>query len=119
MVSDTLEESKHNTKSQQTCALTYEHGANCHGHNLRAGLIILPILEQDFYQSFVYTSEIHIAKHRNGPTGQVKVFFDAARVTFKNLDRRRMESSAPPPMISAPPNKPSIAPPVIDLPKFM
>ena len=32
-------------------------------------------------------AEIHIAKHRNGPTGVVKLFFDEARVSFKNLDR--------------------------------
>ncbi len=32
-------------------------------------------------------AEIHIAKHRNGPTGMVKLYFDEARVTFKNLDR--------------------------------
>jgi replicative DNA helicase len=40
-------------------------------------------------------AELHIAKHRNGPTGMVRVFFDDARVSFKNLDRSRQ--SAPPP----------------------
>ncbi|MDO8462696.1 MAG: replicative DNA helicase [bacterium] len=34
-------------------------------------------------------AEIHIAKHRNGPTGLVKLFFDEARVCFRNLERRR------------------------------
>ena len=33
-------------------------------------------------------AEIHIAKHRNGPTGIVNLFFDEARVSFKNLDTR-------------------------------
>lgn len=30
--------------------------------------------------------EIHVAKHRNGPTGVVRVFFDATRASYKNLD---------------------------------
>ena len=33
-------------------------------------------------------AEIHIAKHRNGPTGIVKLYFDGARATFRNLERR-------------------------------
>lgn len=33
-------------------------------------------------------AEIHIAKHRNGPTGLVNLFFDENRVCFKNLERR-------------------------------
>lgn len=33
-----------------------------------------------------YIGEIHIAKHRNGPTGMVKVYFDEARASYKNLD---------------------------------
>ncbi len=34
-----------------------------------------------------HIAEIHIAKHRNGPTGVVKLFFDEGRVSFKNLDK--------------------------------
>jgi len=33
-----------------------------------------------------YLGEIHIAKHRNGPTGVVKVFFDEQRASYRNLD---------------------------------
>ena len=33
-------------------------------------------------------AEIHIAKHRNGPTGKIKLFFDPQNVTFKNLDKK-------------------------------
>src|SRR3989339_880966 len=36
-----------------------------------------------------HIAEIHIAKHRNGPTGLVKLFFDEDRVTFKSLDKSR------------------------------
>ncbi|PIR47786.1 replicative DNA helicase [Candidatus Uhrbacteria bacterium CG10_big_fil_rev_8_21_14_0_10_50_16] len=50
-------------------------------------------------------AEVHISKHRNGPTGIVKLFFDATRANFKNLERR-ME----PPIASAP--KPVESPPL-------
>jgi replicative DNA helicase len=33
-------------------------------------------------------AEIYIAKHRNGPCGAVKLFFDEARVSFKNLETK-------------------------------
>lgn len=33
-------------------------------------------------------AEIHIAKHRNGPTGIISLFFDENKVSFKNLERR-------------------------------
>ncbi len=33
-------------------------------------------------------AEIHIAKHRNGPTGKVNLFFDEKTVSFKNLAKR-------------------------------
>jgi len=33
-------------------------------------------------------TQILIAKHRNGPIGEVELAFDAERVTFKNIDKR-------------------------------
>lgn len=39
------------------------------------------------------SGEVHIAKHRNGPTGVVKLFWDSARASYKNLEQHR--SSAP------------------------
>ena len=33
-------------------------------------------------------AEIHIAKHRNGPTGMIKLFFDLEPVSFKSLEKR-------------------------------
>ncbi len=32
-------------------------------------------------------AEIHIKKHRNGPTGQVDLFFEQDKTSFKNLDK--------------------------------
>ena len=34
-----------------------------------------------------HAAEIHVAKHRNGPTGQVNLYFDGNTVSYKNLDR--------------------------------
>jgi len=33
-------------------------------------------------------AEIYIAKHRNGPTGMVQLYFDENKVTFRNLERK-------------------------------
>lgn len=34
-----------------------------------------------------HMAEVHIAKHRNGPTGVVKLFFDQEKASFKNLSK--------------------------------
>ncbi|MFA4941262.1 MAG: replicative DNA helicase [Patescibacteria group bacterium] len=39
-------------------------------------------------------AEIHIAKHRNGPTGKVDLFFNEETASFKNLEKTGLE--APP-----------------------
>ena len=33
-------------------------------------------------------AEIHVAKHRNGPTGMIRLFFEKKRASFQNLERR-------------------------------
>ena len=38
-----------------------------------------------------HSGELHIAKHRNGPTGLVKLFFDATKASFKNIEQERHE----------------------------
>lgn len=52
-------------------------------------------------------AEIHISKHRNGPTGVVKVAWDEKRACFRNLDRRADVPQAP----MAPPPPPPPPPP--------
>lgn len=34
-----------------------------------------------------HKAEIHIAKHRNGPTGKIDLFFDEDTVSFKNIEQ--------------------------------
>lgn len=41
-----------------------------------------------------HSAELFIAKHRNGPTGKIDLFFDEEHVSYKNLDRTGLE--APP-----------------------
>lgn len=45
-------------------------------------------------ESEKHLAEIHIAKHRNGPTGKINLFFDEDTVSFKNLEKTGQE--APP-----------------------
>ena len=43
-------------------------------------------------------ADIFIAKHRNGPVGQIELFFDAEKASFKNLEKKfGGNNSAPPP----------------------
>lgn len=46
----------------------------------------------DLPQDERYRAEIHIAKHRNGPTGKVDLFFDETTVSFKNLSKGQSET---------------------------
>ena len=48
-----------------------------------------------------YVGEIIVAKHRNGPVGEVKVFFDEARASYRNLDRRSLPQQAAPAMAAS------------------
>ncbi|MFH1744719.1 MAG: replicative DNA helicase [bacterium] len=38
-----------------------------------------------------HKSELYIAKHRNGPTGKVDLFFDEERVTHRNMEKTGIE----------------------------
>ncbi len=66
--------------------------------------------EEDLAPEEKNIAEIHIAKHRNGPTGMVRLFFDRTRTSFKNLDMRMNQSASSSAPMSAPP--PSAPPPI-------
>jgi len=56
--------------------------------------VVLLVFREDFYfesSERKNLADIIIAKHRNGPTGQVELFFDKDRVSFKNLEKHRDE----------------------------
>lgn len=38
-----------------------------------------------------HLAEVHIAKHRNGPTGKAQLYFDENKVTFKSLEQKKEE----------------------------
>jgi replicative DNA helicase len=38
-------------------------------------------------------AEIHIAKHRNGPTGKIDLFFDEEAVSFKSIERTGLQEN--------------------------
>lgn len=43
-------------------------------------------------------AEVHIAKHRNGPTGMIKVAFNEAFASFRNLETNFVDPGAPAPL---------------------
>jgi len=56
--------------------------------------VVLFIYREEYYEPDTERkniADIYIAKHRNGPTGRVELYFDASRMVFKDLERRRLE----------------------------
>lgn len=52
--------------------------------------VVLFIYREEMYKKEVqkpHVAEIHIAKHRNGPTGTIELYFDAQRASFKSLSK--------------------------------
>lgn len=53
--------------------------------------VVMFIYREDMYKgaesSRPNIAEIHIKKHRNGPTGQVDLYFDGSRTSFRNLQK--------------------------------
>ena len=52
--------------------------------------VVMFIYREDRYQeesTKKNIADLIIAKHRNGPVGRVKLYFDERRVTFRNLEK--------------------------------
>ncbi|MBI4437786.1 replicative DNA helicase [Candidatus Uhrbacteria bacterium] len=62
---------------------------------------------EDIPPEEVNIAEVHIAKHRNGPTGMVRLFFEKKRASFMNLETRH---GAPPPSAAKESEAASFAP---------
>ncbi|MCD4705584.1 replicative DNA helicase [bacterium] len=60
--------------------------------------IVMFIYREDYYKkesSKPNVAEIFVAKHRNGPTGKIELYFDASKASFKNLDKTNQEGEEP------------------------
>jgi replicative DNA helicase len=56
--------------------------------------VVLFIYREDKYRqdsTRKNIADIHIAKHRNGPTGKIELFFDENKVAFRNLEKNYSE----------------------------
>lgn len=61
--------------------------------------VVLFVYREDYYNKESqrkHITDIIIAKHRNGPTGQVELYFDHTKASFKNLEKR-FSAEVPPP----------------------
>lgn len=53
--------------------------------------VVLFIYREDMYKqdsSRRHIADVYIAKHRNGPTGRVELYFDEERASFMNLEKK-------------------------------
>lgn len=68
--------------------------------------VVMFIYREDYYNPQTERkniADILIAKHRNGPVGQIELYFDSQRMLFRNLERKREGASAPtPPVVKKP-----------------
>ena len=57
--------------------------------------VVMFVYREDYYNPNTerkHIADILVAKHRNGPTGKVELYFDANHMQFRDLERRREET---------------------------
>jgi replicative DNA helicase len=62
--------------------------------------VVMFIYREEMYKPDTpkkHIAEVHIAKHRNGPTGIIELYFDAEKTSFKNLEKHVGTNGVPPP----------------------
>lgn len=62
--------------------------------------VVLFIYREEYYKRDTTRkniADIFIAKHRNGPTGQIELYFDIEKASFRNLEKRMGNFGPPPP----------------------
>lgn len=62
--------------------------------------VVMFIYREEYYKRDTdrkNIADIIIAKHRNGPVGQLELFFDVEKASFKNLEKRQDRLGPPPP----------------------
>ncbi len=68
--------------------------------------VVMFIYREDMYKGKEsqkpHIAEIQIAKHRNGATGRVELYFDSERTSFRNLDKTFSDAMPSPAEIMAP-----------------
>ncbi|HEX9664660.1 MAG TPA: replicative DNA helicase [Patescibacteria group bacterium] len=60
--------------------------------------VVMFIYREDYYKRGPeknHIADIFIAKHRNGPTGNIQLYFDENIVSFKNLEKKIKEEDIP------------------------
>lgn len=60
--------------------------------------VVMFIYREEMYKretDRAHIADILIKKHRNGPTGQIELFFDENRASFRGLERKRKEQINP------------------------
>jgi replicative DNA helicase len=60
--------------------------------------IVMFLYRDDYYNPDTERkniADVLVAKHRNGPVGRVELYFDAQRMTFRDLERARQEEPMP------------------------
>jgi replicative DNA helicase len=56
--------------------------------------VVMFIYREEFYKPNTerqHIADIFVKKHRNGPTGQIELYFDPEKVTFRNLETKHKE----------------------------